>query len=144
MKYQTNEARIPVTQKDDDPNASFHSEELSSDDELASATFKLKSKAVLDRAMTKLGSSFKKIEGISEDNIKEYTLLASMGLDDLIPKQFQSHFSRSDSKVDDVFKDQVNEHGFGNSFIDEIRRKYGLAFAMLLKDAKTRGSYVQR
>ena len=65
---------------------------------------------------------FPKVEGLTNKQIKEYSLLGEMGLDSLIPKHFLGHFSRRDPdgnhQMPVVYKDHINAHGFGADFID--------------------------
>ena len=41
-------------------------------------------------------SKFKKVEGLNIKQVKEYSLLGEMGLDDLIPIPFRNKFTKRD------------------------------------------------
>lgn len=79
--------------------------------------------------------------------IKEYSLLGEIGLDDLIPKAFVHHFIRRDEdgnhEMPVVYKDHINAHGFGKDYINELRARKGYTFAKQLKEPMHKSKYVQ-
>lgn len=60
---------------------------------------------------------YPKVEGLKPKQIKEYSILGEMGLNDLIPKSFLHHFNRRDEDGNHTmpanYSDFVNGHGFG-------------------------------
>lgn len=91
-------------------------------------------------------SRFPKVEGLNLKQIKEYSLLGEVGLDDLIPKAFVHHFIRRDEsgnhEMPVVYKDHINAHGFGKEYVNELRAKKGYTFAKQLKEPMHKSKYV--
>ena len=95
----------------------------------------------------KAKSRYPKVDGLPSKQIKEYTLLSEMGLDELVPIALRHIFSKRDENGNHslpiVYKDQINAHGFGGQFIDELRAKKGPSFAKAIKEPMTKAKYVQ-
>ena len=85
---------------------------------------------------------FPKIEGLKSCKVKEYTYLGEIGLEELVPDEYRSIFSKRDCDGNFVlaekYEEILNAKGYGKRFIDQLRRKKGDKFLLMLKENTTR------